>query len=87
MSEFLIIQVGQCGNQIGGLLWYSILREYGIHLGEATNKEEVSTNEKCCVETFNSFFDICTSKRDYSFSNLEDLEANNVKARVKYLIK
>lgn len=94
MSEFIIIQgkyrsnttlhqtnrtlfpVGQCGNQIGSALWPLILQEYNINESSSTN-----TQKNCdqMHKSISSFFHI--RNKGHSYSNLNDLLMNHVKAR------
>ncbi|CAH0553366.1 unnamed protein product [Brassicogethes aeneus] len=76
MSEFIVIQVGQCGNQIGSALWPLILQEYNLG-SDNTNK---GNNE--VQKSLSSFFNIKSQKSQHSYQSLGDLYENNVKARV-----
>ncbi|XP_044756015.1 tubulin epsilon chain-like [Coccinella septempunctata] len=87
MSEFLIIQVGQCGNQIGGSLWPSILQEYKILPCQHPNTVGRHGTSEYVREqrfTLNSFLHIPNLEHSGGFQtlNLSELKKNNVKARV-----
>ncbi|XP_022919824.1 tubulin epsilon chain-like [Onthophagus taurus] len=75
MSEYITIQVGQCGNQIGSEFWPLVLQEYGITREKSKSKPpEQST-------TFNSFFQIHPDYKGESFNTIQDLVDSEVKAR------
>ncbi|XP_045465677.1 tubulin epsilon chain-like isoform X2 [Harmonia axyridis] len=87
MSEFLVIQVGQCGNQIGGTLWPSILQEYRILPSNHPKNIKTSItggSDKEMKFTFNSFLHIPTKINPSSLQclNLSELQENDIKARV-----
>ncbi|KAJ8666464.1 hypothetical protein QAD02_008126 [Eretmocerus hayati] len=89
MSQFLTVQVGQCGNQIGSAFWPLVLHEYGVetkasgvdllkfHRSHHKNSKELS-------DAFSSFFHIPKSNGYDSsslFKHISDLETAHVKAR------
>lgn len=77
MSEFVTIQVGQCGNQIGSAFWPLVLEEHGI----TSNVKSISTEVRHKLrEAFHSFF-WSPSNSSASFQSLYDLRKEKVKAR------
>ncbi|CAG9773025.1 unnamed protein product [Ceutorhynchus assimilis] len=76
MSEFIVIQVGQCGNQIGSALWPKILQEYDVSLKPKPHNKPLSNQE-----SFSSFFNVPPTKTDNSYNSLQELVNNKVKAR------
>ncbi|XP_046611174.1 tubulin epsilon chain-like isoform X1 [Neodiprion virginianus] len=86
MSQFISVQVGQCGNQIGSAFWPLVLNEYGIQTSSnsvqllKTQKDHVK-NTRELSEAFHSFFHVPGNKGDLSFKTLADLNAAKVKAR------
>lgn len=83
MSEFVTIQVGQCGNQIGSSFWLQVLQEYGIQKYHDNNKNSTQDITKTDNNSFHSFFYQPKSKYSTSSINqtLQDLKENKVKAR------
>ncbi|XP_033213460.1 tubulin epsilon chain-like isoform X1 [Belonocnema kinseyi] len=86
MSQFITVQVGQCGNQIGSAFWPLVLHEYGIRTSESdinflkTQKNyNKNTNELC--DAFNSFFHVPNSNSDLAFKSVQELVSAKVKAR------
>ncbi|XP_018580046.1 tubulin epsilon chain-like [Anoplophora glabripennis] len=77
MSEFVVIQVGQCGNQIGSALWPLILQEYDINLYSEDKKK---TGDTLTPKPLSSFFNT-SSKSDLACGTLAELINNKVKAR------
>lgn len=73
--------VGQCGNQIGGELWPSILQEYKISPSQHQKEPCRRVNQEF---TLNSFLHIPSDSMTRTFDemNLSDLKKNNVEARV-----
>lgn len=88
MSEFINIQVGQCGNQIGSAFWPLILHEYGIGTKiNGVNQLKIQKNHRKNADdlsdAFNSFFYVPESAtKDLSFKKISDLVEAQVKARV-----
>uniref|UniRef100_A0A1Y1NIM8 Tubulin/FtsZ GTPase domain-containing protein n=1 Tax=Photinus pyralis TaxID=7054 RepID=A0A1Y1NIM8_PHOPY len=78
MTEFITIQVGQCGNQIGSTFWPAVLDEYGFQAGKTTRKRPTSTNFE---SSFHSFFSVPSNNKCGDFNTLADLVGANVKAR------
>ncbi|XP_044727332.1 tubulin epsilon chain-like [Chrysoperla carnea] len=83
MSEFITIQVGQCGNQIGNALWPLILDEYGIsqvpdgiHRDKYNDKSDFTINDG-----FHSFFHVPENAKVRGFKTFSDLKQAKVKAR------
>lgn len=73
MTEFIVIQVGQCGNQIGNAFWPLALYEHGICVDNV--KPSI---KKMQDEALHSFFQVSTNKHCL---NIEDLKNCKVKAR------
>ncbi|KAF6206436.1 hypothetical protein GE061_017669 [Apolygus lucorum] len=71
MSEFITVQVGQCGNQIGQAFWPHALKEYGL-IGNCDRKKPLPHHY------YNSFF---YNPDGLSFSSLEEMKKCNIKAR------
>ncbi|XP_050304010.1 tubulin epsilon chain-like isoform X2 [Anthonomus grandis grandis] len=80
MSEFIVIQVGQCGNQIGSAMWPQILQEYNVPI-TPTTIQETPTIKNQSDYRFSSFFNVSKAKQDIQFNCLQDLIDNKVKAR------
>ncbi|XP_024945879.1 tubulin epsilon chain isoform X2 [Cephus cinctus] len=86
MSQFITIQVGQCGNQIGAAFWPLALHEYGIQTSSGgVNLLKIDKNHmkntKDLADAFHSFFHVPHTTSDLSFKTLADLNAAKVKAR------
>ncbi|XP_063994953.1 tubulin epsilon chain-like [Diachasmimorpha longicaudata] len=86
MSQFVCVQVGQCGNQIGSAFWPLVLHEYGIEtssggVNQLKIQKDYAKNIDDLSEAFNSFFHVPETSGKFSFSKLSDLTASNVKAR------
>ncbi|XP_015127403.1 tubulin epsilon chain isoform X1 [Diachasma alloeum] len=87
MSQFVCVQVGQCGNQIGSAFWPLVLHEYGIEttsggVNQLKIQKDYEKNVDDLSEAFNSFFHVAETSRKFSFSKLSDLTADgSVKAR------
>ncbi|XP_011304188.1 tubulin epsilon chain [Fopius arisanus] len=86
MSEFVCVQVGQCGNQIGSAFWPLVLHEYGVETNSGgVNQLKIHRDyKKNCddlSEAFNSFFHVPDTPGKFSFSKISDLTAADVKAR------
>ncbi|XP_021919419.1 tubulin epsilon chain-like [Zootermopsis nevadensis] len=84
MSEFLTVQVGQCGNQIGGAFWPLVLQEYGI--GTQTGCISMSQSQHIdpngrLLDAFQSFFLSSDGISGQNFKTLADLENAKVRAR------
>ena len=77
MSEFITVQVGQCGNQIGGAFWPLALQEHGI----ASSKSVVQQYRPRSNDAFHSFFSSPSDVTGASFKSISDLESSKVKAR------
>ncbi|XP_017892178.1 tubulin epsilon chain [Ceratina calcarata] len=86
MSQFIVVQVGQCGNQIGSAFWPLALHEYGIQTTNTgtnllkTQRRHIK-NMNDISDAFDSFFIIPDKSRDLSFKSISDLKAAKVKAR------
>uniref|UniRef100_A0A1B6F235 Tubulin/FtsZ GTPase domain-containing protein n=1 Tax=Cuerna arida TaxID=1464854 RepID=A0A1B6F235_9HEMI len=74
MSEFITVQVGQCGNQIGSVFWPQVLEEYGI-----TSSNSHSTPSKI-DKSFKSFFD-CSESLPKACRSATELRRSKVTAR------
>ncbi|XP_018052607.1 PREDICTED: tubulin epsilon chain-like [Atta colombica] len=86
MSQFVTVQVGQCGNQIGSAFWPLALHEYGIQTTTGgVNLLKVQRNHVKHIgdlsDAFSSFFYIPNSKSKLHFQDVADLNAAKVKAR------
>ncbi|XP_020281663.1 tubulin epsilon chain-like isoform X2 [Pseudomyrmex gracilis] len=86
MSEFVTIQVGQCGNQIGSAFWPLALHEYGIqtktggvHLLKVQRNHIKHISD--LSDAFHSFFQIPDKAKNLHFQNVADLNKSKVKAR------
>ncbi|KAK3915072.1 Tubulin epsilon chain [Frankliniella fusca] len=77
MSEFITVQVGQCGNQIGSAFWPLALQEHGI----ATSKPISQQQRSRYNDAFHSFFWSPSDVTGASYKTLSDLENAKVKAR------
>ncbi|XP_014254771.1 tubulin epsilon chain-like [Cimex lectularius] len=71
MSEFLTIQVGQCGNQIGHAFWPMILQEHGMYDSNRTWRRNQD-------EALHSFF---YNPKNVDCHTIEQMVSNKVKAR------
>ncbi|XP_049827269.1 tubulin epsilon chain-like isoform X4 [Schistocerca gregaria] len=83
MSEFIIVQVGQCGNQIGNEFWPLVLQEHGIHWKNqkiSTQKLQKSKQMELS-KSLHSFFSIPKSSTETTYKTVADLERGKVKAR------
>ncbi|CAK9800323.1 Tubulin epsilon chain [Anthophora quadrimaculata] len=86
MSQFITVQVGQCGNQIGSAFWPLALHEYGIQTSNTgmnllkTQRYHIKSISDIC-DTFDSFFFVPDNPRNLCFKNITDLERAKVKAR------
>ncbi|KAL1509444.1 hypothetical protein ABEB36_004179 [Hypothenemus hampei] len=80
MSEFVLIQVGQCGNQIGNALWPKILSEYDVSITKNSAKLQ-NNGTGLCQDSFNSFFHVPSAKQNNGYNSLHELINNKVKAR------
>lgn len=78
MSEFITVQVGQCGNQIGSCFWKSAIREYGIL---DTSKIKSSNKYPPLCQSFNSFFWCPNGIPNNQEVTVQDLENAAIKAR------
>ncbi|XP_066252270.1 tubulin epsilon chain-like [Euwallacea similis] len=78
MSEFIVVQVGQCGNQIGSSLWPKILKEYEVLLNQSKRPQIKTTPVQ---DSLNSFFHVPNSNHHHAFLDLQELLNNKVKAR------
>ncbi|XP_076171154.1 tubulin epsilon chain isoform X3 [Ptiloglossa arizonensis] len=86
MSQFITIQVGQCGNQIGSAFWPLALHEYGVQTtNTAVNllktQHNYAKNANDLYDAFHSFFSIPDNSHDISFKTIADLRKAKVKAR------
>ncbi|KAK0168310.1 hypothetical protein PV327_002131 [Microctonus hyperodae] len=86
MSQFICVQVGQCGNQIGSAFWPLAMHEYGIETPNSIiNKLKIQKNHKKHIDdlsdAFNSFFYVPDNAGNLSFKKISDLIAAKVKAR------
>lgn len=84
---FLIILVGQCGNQIGSTFWPLALYEYGIQTpNTGTNLLKTQHNHIKHIgdlsDAFPSFFSMPDSSHNLCFKTISDLKKAKVKARV-----
>ncbi|XP_047114711.1 tubulin epsilon chain-like isoform X1 [Schistocerca piceifrons] len=83
MSEFIIVQVGQCGNQIGNEFWPLVLQEHGIHWKNqkiSTQKLQKSKQMELS-KALHSFFSVPKSSTESTYKTVADLERGKVKAR------
>jgi tubulin epsilon len=78
MSEFIVIQVGQCGNQIGSCLLPEILQEYDVRtnneIGGKTKRDKIDLQQ-----FMSSFFNL--NSKCSTIDSLSDLLNSNAKAR------
>ncbi|XP_066586387.1 tubulin epsilon chain-like [Prorops nasuta] len=86
MSEFITIQVGQCGNQVGSIFWPLVLHEYGIdsnaYLMDTLRTQKTHKQySKDLLEAFHSFFYVPKTADVHSFKNISDLNSAKVRAR------
>ncbi|EEZ99070.2 Tubulin beta-3 chain-like Protein [Tribolium castaneum] len=78
MSEFIVIQVGQCGNQIGSFLLPEILQEYGVKT--TTDSPAKPKRNKAELQQFmSSFFNM--DPTNTTIETLSDLLKSKAKAR------
>ncbi|XP_068984401.1 tubulin epsilon chain-like isoform X1 [Bombus flavifrons] len=86
MSQFISVQVGQCGNQIGSAFWPLALHEYGIQTTNTgmdllkTQRSHIK-NMSDLSDAFDSFFVIPENTRDLCFKSITDLKRAKVRAR------
>ncbi|XP_012286251.1 tubulin epsilon chain [Orussus abietinus] len=86
MSQFITVQVGQCGNQIGAAFWPLALHEYGIQTSCGgvnllkTQRDHIK-NFKDVLDAFDSFFYVPNGRNNVSFNTIGDLNEAKVKAR------
>ncbi|XP_050491479.1 tubulin epsilon chain-like isoform X2 [Bombus huntii] len=86
MSQFISVQVGQCGNQIGSAFWPLALHEYGIQTTN-TGMNLLKTQRRHIKDmsdlsdAFDSFFVIPENTRNLCFKSITDLKRAKVKAR------
>ncbi|XP_017752287.1 PREDICTED: tubulin epsilon chain [Eufriesea mexicana] len=86
MSQFITIQVGQCGNQIGSTFWPLALHEYGIQTTNTgmnllkTQRNRIK-NMNDLSAAFDSFFTIPDNLQNSCFKSITDLKDAKVKAR------
>ncbi|XP_029038220.1 tubulin epsilon chain-like [Osmia bicornis bicornis] len=86
MSQFITIQVGQCGNQIGSAFWPLALHEYGIDTANTgVNLLKIQRNYiknlSDLSDAFHSFFFVPDNRHDFCFKTVNDLRRAKVKAR------
>ncbi|XP_034181458.1 tubulin epsilon chain isoform X2 [Osmia lignaria lignaria] len=86
MSQFITIQVGQCGNQIGSAFWPLALHEYGIDTANTgMNLLKIQRNYiknlSDLSDAFHSFFFVPDNRHDFCFKTVNDLRRAKVKAR------
>ncbi|XP_076294033.1 tubulin epsilon chain isoform X2 [Lasioglossum baleicum] len=86
MSQFVTVQVGQCGNQIGSAFWPLVLHEYGVETGSTGIKLPKTQHNNVkkpddLVDAFHSFFVTPSTTRGGCFKTIGDLERAKVKAR------
>ncbi|XP_034247512.1 tubulin epsilon chain-like [Thrips palmi] len=77
MSEFITVQVGQCGNQIGSAFWPLALQEHGISASKPVAQQQRSRYN----DAFHSFFSSPHDVSGASYKTISDLESAKVKAR------
>nr|CAD7571753.1 unnamed protein product [Timema californicum] len=81
MSEFITLQVGQCGNQIGEAFWKLALHEHGIQTLRNTNPQLPPRHSHSKLsEAFHSFFYIPENNVS-KLRTLADLGTCKIKAR------
>lgn len=86
MSQFITIQVGQCGNQIGSAFWPLVLHEYGIQTTSSEinflkTQKNYNKNINDLCDAFNSFFYVPKFNSDLAFKTVSELVSAKVKAR------
>ncbi|XP_066996281.2 tubulin epsilon chain isoform X2 [Anabrus simplex] len=86
MSEFITIQVGQCGNQIGSAFWPHVLQEYGIQIPRESgywprNQHHQVQPRPHLNDAFHSFFYCPDGDAGTTLKTLRDLENAKIKAR------
>ncbi|CAG5088235.1 Similar to Tube1: Tubulin epsilon chain (Mus musculus) [Cotesia congregata] len=86
MSEFICVQVGQCGNQIGSAFWPLALHEYGIEtssggVNQLKFQKDHKKNIDDLADAFHSFFYVPDNSGKFSFKRISDLNSAKVKAR------
>ncbi|XP_076624810.1 tubulin epsilon chain [Colletes latitarsis] len=86
MSQFITIQVGQCGNQIGSAFWPLTLHEYGVQTTHTavnllkTQRHHIK-NINDLSDAFHSFFSVPDNSHNLCFKTIADLKKAKVKAR------
>ncbi|XP_033333192.2 tubulin epsilon chain [Megalopta genalis] len=86
MSQFVTVQVGQCGNQIGSAFWPLALYEYGVQTGcTGVNLPKIQRNDAKktddLFDAFHSFFVLPDTAHGTSFKSIADIKKAKVKAR------
>ncbi|KAF7266078.1 tubulin epsilon chain-like isoform X3 [Rhynchophorus ferrugineus] len=79
MSEFITIQVGQCGNQIGSAYWPQILKEYNVSLHN--NSAKPANTPSITQRSLSSFLTIQNTRKSNGCTSFYELINNKVKAR------
>ncbi|KAF7396149.1 hypothetical protein HZH66_007011 [Vespula vulgaris] len=87
MSQFITIQVGQCGNQIGSAFWPLALHEYGIQIKNRfvdllKIQRDHIRNIDALWDGFYSFFHVPGNTDNLCFKTIAELNAAKVKARL-----
>ncbi|XP_076761589.1 tubulin epsilon chain [Xylocopa sonorina] len=86
MSQFITVQVGQCGNQIGSTFWPLALHEYGIQTTNTgmnllrTQRKHIE-NISDLSDSFDSFLFVPDNSQNLCFKDMIDLKEAKVKAR------
>ncbi|XP_069702505.1 tubulin epsilon chain-like isoform X1 [Periplaneta americana] len=85
MSEFITVQVGQCGNQIGSAFWPLVLQEHGIETQRKCHSKQLqrrsTQTQKRLFDAFHSFFWNPDGTSEADYKTLADLESAKIKAR------
>ncbi|XP_043671542.1 tubulin epsilon chain-like isoform X2 [Vespula pensylvanica] len=86
MSQFITIQVGQCGNQIGSAFWPLALHEYGIQIKNRfvdllKIQRDHIRNIDALWDGFYSFFHVPGNTDNLCFKTIAELNEAKVKAR------
>ncbi|KAJ9598586.1 hypothetical protein L9F63_010715 [Diploptera punctata] len=85
MSEFLTVQVGQCGNQIGSDFWPLVLQEHGVRIqkdySKSPNTHKSIQSQDKLLEAFHSFFWNPHGSWENNLNTFADLEKLKIKAR------
>ncbi|XP_032674365.1 tubulin epsilon chain-like isoform X2 [Odontomachus brunneus] len=85
MSQFVTVQIGQCGNQIGSAFWPLALHEYGIQTTGNVNLLKIQRTHvkhiKDLSDGFSSFFHVPGSVDSMHFQSVADLNTAKVRAR------